>query len=158
MHLWIRIIGTVAVTALLTSPLWAPAWGAGLLGEILLVPFPGNLVVVGGFLALVAAYCLTLQRTLRLAGAPRPASVWWMFAIPANFVEDFYIVQRVGVAIAGAVPPGVLTGWRWLGFGWCAFQIVSLVPGVIGLLGGTVAIVLWLTHWMLTLVVNRRLR
>lgn len=147
------------MTVLLAYPLWAPTWGTGLLGEIFLVPFPGNLVIVAGFLGLVAVYCATLQLTMRRAGAPRPASVWWMFAIPVNFVEDFYIVHRVGAAVSGrASSVGALRGWLVLGYGWCAFQILSLLPGLIGLVSGGVAIVLWLTHWVLTLVWNRRLR
>ncbi len=149
--------GTLLVVALLTFPLWAPQWGTGLLGEIALVAFPGNLLVVVGFLAAVALYCRTLQVTMDRVGAARSRSVWWMFAIPANFVEDFYIVGRVGGALAGHVDHRTRGRWVLLGRSWCAFQIVSLLPGVVGLVGGAVALVAWSAHWVSTLSILKRL-
>ena len=158
LHLAIRVLGTALVVVLLSAPLWVPGWGPGLIGEIGLVPFPGNLAIIAGFLLLVALYCLTLQRLVRRAGAGSGASVWWMFAIPANFVEDFYIVQRVGAAIAPRIGRAELGWWRWLGFGWCILQLVSLLPGELGRVGGALAILLWLAQWVLTLSITRRLR
>ncbi|WP_433675917.1 hypothetical protein [Microbacterium gorillae] len=158
MHIWIRVLGTLAVTALLTSPLWAPSWGRGLLGEIGLLPFPGNLLVVIAFFGLVALYCASLHVLMKRAGAARPASVWWMFAIPANFVEDFYIVHRVDAQIRSRTTTVARLSWLWLGYGWCGFQILSLFPGIVGLIGGGLALVLWLTHWVLTVVLSRKLR
>ncbi|MBR8657234.1 hypothetical protein KDH83_28345 [Achromobacter sp. Marseille-Q0513] len=157
MHILIRVFGTLAVTALLTYPLWAPQWGAGLLGEIFLVPFPGNLALVLGFLALVALYCATLQRTLRLTGA-RGNVVWWMFAIPANFVEDFYIIHGIGQALRPRCDARRLRTWLMLGNGWCVLQILSLFPGHVGMSAGLLAIALWLAHWRLTIAINRSLR
>lgn len=157
MHALIRILGTLAVTVLLSYPLWAPQWGAGLLGEVFLVPFPGNLLVVLGFLGLVALYCATLQRTLRLAGE-RSRAVWWMFAIPANFVEDFYIVHRVGKALRPHCPAPQVRTWLMLGHGWCVLQILSLLPGLVGMYSGGLAILAWLMHWKLTLSINKALR
>lgn len=145
------------MAALLSSPLWAPQWGPGLLGEISVVPFPGNLLIVAGFLALVALYCRTLQVTLKRAGAARTGSVWWMFAIPANFVEDFYIVHRVGTALGGRIDPRARSRWWLLGQTWCAFQIVSLLPGVVGLVGGVVALATWLAHWVATISILKQL-
>jgi hypothetical protein len=156
-HRRIRIIGTLLVVALLTAPWWAPQWGPGLLGEIAVVAFPGNLLIVGGFLALVALYCRTLQATMSRAGAARSASVWWMFAIPANFVEDFYIVNRVGAALDPLVERPALNRWLLLGHAWCALQLLSLLPGVVGLTGGALAIAAWLAHWVSTLSILRRL-
>ena len=157
MHLWIRVVGTLLVSALLSYPVWAPQWGAGVLGEIYLVAFPGNLLIVVGFLALVALYARTLQVTARRAGSGRSGWVWWMFAIPANFVEDFYIVHRIGTALTGRVHPRVCSWWLLLGHAWCAFQLVSLLPGATGLVGGAVAVVAWLAHWAQTLAILRRL-
>ncbi|GLU88670.1 MULTISPECIES: hypothetical protein [Agromyces] len=157
-HLTIRVLGTALVVVLLSAPLWVPGWGPGLIGEIALVPFPGNAAVIGGFLALVALYCLTLQRLVRRAGAGSGASVWWMFAIPANFVEDFFIIRRVADAVAPRTGTRALGWWRLLGYGWCALQIVSLLPGEAGQAGGALAILLWLAQWVLTLSISRRLR
>ncbi|QIK71965.1 hypothetical protein G7070_06425 [Propioniciclava coleopterorum] len=157
MRATLRILGTLVVTALLTYPLWAPQWGAGVLGEILIVPFPGNLAIVVGFFALVALYCGALHRLARRVGMARPASVWWMFAIPYNFIEDFFIIERVGAALGDHASAGVTRAWRRLGYGWCAAQLVSLLPGKVGLLGGMLAIVLWVVHWALTATTMRRL-
>lgn len=157
-HLLIRVVGTLAVLGLLSAPLLVPHWENSLLNEIHAVPFPGNLLVVAAFFGLVALYCRTLQTTMRRAGAERPASVWWMFAIPANFVEDFFIVQRVGAALDRRLARWPRASWSALGHGWCGFQIMSLLPGTVGVVAGAMAIVLWSTHWVLTLSINRGLR
>lgn len=163
MRIAVKIVGTLGVTVLLAQPLWAPQWGRGLLGEIAVFPPPVALAVVAGFLGLVALYCRALQRALALVG-PRPgvaapASVWWMFAIPYNFVEDFFIVHAVatGLRREGSTPAPALRRLSALGYGWCALQILSLLPGAPGYAGGAVAVPLWLAHWALTLRVNRRL-
>ncbi|WP_433790182.1 hypothetical protein [Actinoplanes sp. CA-252034] len=154
-----RIAGTSGVTILLTYPIWAPQWGAGLLGEIAGQPPWASAAIVAGFLGLVALFCRTLQRTLTLTRTgTRPASVWWMFAIPHNFVEDFYIVRAVAGSLAAAgTPPARVRRWAALGYGWCALQIVSLLPGAAGLAGGAMALPLWGAHWVLTARLNRRL-
>ncbi|GAA4937949.1 hypothetical protein GCM10025331_24660 [Actinoplanes utahensis] len=154
-----RLLGTTGVLILLTQPLWAPQWGGGILTEIAGRPPWISAAIVLGFLGLVALYCRTLQRTLTTvrpwARRARPASVWWMFAVPHNFVEDFFIVRAVAASLAAdGVPPGPVRRWSILGFGWCAAQIVSLLPGVAGLAGGAVALPLWAVHWHLTVRLN----
>lgn len=154
----VRVLGTLVVTALLTYPLWAPEWGTGVLGEIAIVPFPGNLAIVVGFFGLVALYCATLHRLATRTGMARPASVWWMFAIPYNFIEDFFIIERVAAALDNHASAVTVRTWRLLGYGWCGAQLVSLLPGEVGWLGGAVALVLWVVHWVLTVRIMRRLR
>jgi hypothetical protein len=157
-----RIVGTICVTILLACPIWAPQWGSGLLGEITGQPPWASAAIVTGFLTLVALYCRALQRTLTLIGPDarqaRPGSVWWMFAVPHNFVEDFFIVRAVAGSLAAARTPATeVRRWSLLGYGWCALQIVSLLPGVAGLAGGALALPLWAAHWALTARLNRRL-
>lgn len=108
------------------------------------------------FLGLVLAYCLDLRRTLVLAREPRPAppnSVWLMFLIPYNFIEDFWIVRHVSQvfdeAFAGPRGKRLATSSRWLGYGWCGAQLVSLLPTGFGTAAGGVAVVLWIAHWAL---------
>jgi hypothetical protein len=157
-----RIAGTSCVTILLTYPMWAPQWGDGLLGEIAGQPLWASAAIIAGFLGLVALYCRALQRTLTLirpaARRARPGSVWWMFAVPHNFVEDFFIVRAVAGSLATAgTPAREVRRWELLGYGWCTLQIVSLLPGVPGLAGGAGALPLWAAHWALTTRLNRRL-
>ncbi|MEU4622769.1 hypothetical protein AB0G04_22710 [Actinoplanes sp. NPDC023801] len=160
MSTMVRVLGTTGVVILLSYPIWAPQWGSGILGEIAGQPLWASVAIVAGFLALVALYCRALHRTLSLvrpgARRARPASVWWMFAIPFNFVEDFFIVRAVGASLA-AHGAGGAGRWTRLGYGWCAFQILSLFPGPAGLAGGAVALPLWAAHWASTARLNRRL-
>ncbi|MFI6738873.1 hypothetical protein ACIBI9_38615 [Nonomuraea sp. NPDC050451] len=159
----IKILGTVLVSILLTYPLWAPHWGSGILGEIAALGMPGGLIAIAVFFGLVALYCRALQRTMTVvrpqARAAAPASVWWMFVIPYNFVEDFSIVRTVSASLAadGRATSGFVQKWAVLGYGWCAFQILSLFPGAAGYAGGAVALLLWAAHWIMTVQVSRRL-
>ncbi|MEU8381638.1 hypothetical protein, partial [Streptosporangium sp. NPDC048865] len=156
----VRIVGTVLAAVLLCHPFWAPQWGTGLLGEIGALGMPGAPIAVAAFLGLVALYCRSLQRTMTLvrpeARTASPASVWWMFAIPCNFTEDFFIVRAVSTSMAAStdvaarVPGGFVRWWAVLGYGWCAFQILSLLPGAAGYAGGAIALPLWAAHWIMT--------
>lgn len=163
MRTTIRVAGTALVAVLLTYPLWAPAWGMGLLGEVWAVGWPGALTAVLCFFGLVALYCGALYRTLTLvrpeASPVRAASVWWMFAIPYNFTEDFFIVSNVAAAVRadGRLQERPVMCWLWFGYGWCAFQILSLFPGAAGFIGGAIAVPLWIVHWVLTVRVNKAL-
>ncbi|MEV7611584.1 hypothetical protein [Streptomyces sp. NPDC089799] len=162
--LLVKAAGTALVTALLTYPLWGPQGGGdGILGEITARGPAAALLTAAVFLALVALYCRALQRTLTLipaaARAAPPASVWWMFAIPHNFTEDFFIVRNVAASLAadGRVPARSVRHWALTGHGWCALQILSLFPGAAGRAGGGLALLLWAAHWVLTVRVNRSL-
>jgi hypothetical protein len=157
----VKITGTMGIVVLLSYPLWAPQWGQGILGEVAALPMPAGIVVVAAFFGLVALYCRTLQRTLMVvredARAAPPASVWWMFAIPYNFIEDFFIVRTVAASLSldAHLPALWRNVWSALGYGWCGLQILSLFPGAAGYIGGAVAVVLWAVHWMMTIRINR---
>lgn len=90
------------------------------------------------------------------------ASVWLMFLLPYNFVEDFFIVGNVSRSIRAEAATNArlagLTGFGFVsGFGWCAAQIVSLLPNAVGELAGGVALLCWGVHWRLVVKVNRLL-
>lgn len=155
---------TVPVVALLTQPLWAPQWGAGILTEVAALGPAGSAIAILLFFAAVALYCRELQRLL--ASVPpdarrrSPRSVWLMFAIPFNFVEDFFIVSELGASMRrdGRLAPERLRAWLALGHCWCILQIASLVPGPVGVASGVLALIAWLAHWGLTVAARRRLR
>lgn len=158
-----KLLLTLPVCALLTQPLWAPQWGAGILGEVHALGTVGAAVAVLVFLALVAAYCRHLQRLLAAIARPArtasPRSVWWMFAIPYNFVEDFFIVCAIADSLRndGRIDPARQRRWRRLGLAWCALQIVSLLPGAVGVAGGGAALLAWSGHWALSVRLLRSL-
>ncbi|WP_363796536.1 hypothetical protein ABU614_14725 [Lysobacter firmicutimachus] len=164
LHAWLKFAATLAVAALLTHPWWAPQWGAGLLGEVRALGPAGAIAAMLAFFALVACYCRHLQAVLQAipASARRapPGSVWWMFAIPYNFVEDFFIVAAIAGSLRadGRIATAQQRRWQRLGLGWCAPQIASLWPGTAGVLAGAAALALWAAHWRATLHILRGLR
>jgi len=156
------ILLTLPVCVALTQPLWAPNLGSGILGEVALLGLPGAVIALAVFFGLVALYVLTLRRllaTVRPESRRRSVrSLWLMFAIPLNFIEDFEIVADIAASLRaeGVIAPGSVRAWHVIGVGWCTLQLVSLLPGVVGLLGGLGAIVLWGAHWVHTGVLIRR--
>jgi hypothetical protein len=159
----IKSVGTAVAALLLSYPLWAPAPARGFFSEIAVLGPVGAPLAVTVFFGSVALYCRTLQCTLRLvdpeARAAAPASVWWMFAIPYNFVEDFFIVANIRTSLVadGRLSVAGLRIWTLVGYGWCFFQVVSLFPGDAAVLGAAAALPLWGFHWMLTHRFNRAL-
>lgn len=158
------ILLTLPVVGALTQPLWAPQLGSGILGEVAALGMPGAVVALAVFFALVALYVLTLRRlltSLRLESRRRsPRSLWLMFAIPFNFIEDFEIVADLAASLRsdGVLGAGSVRVWRVVGLAWCALQLVSLLPGAVGLVGGVGAIALWIAHWVHTGALIRRRR
>ncbi len=152
MRVWTLVL-TVPVVALLLQPLWAPRWGSGVLGEVSAAGPVAAVSTVVVFFGAVALYCVTLQQILselpEWGRARSPRSVWLMFALPFNFVEDFFIVNDIAGSLAAtsSVTNTTRNVWRTTGLAWCALQIISLFPGPIGLTGGALAIPVWLVNW-----------
>ncbi|ACL62921.1 hypothetical protein [Methylobacterium nodulans] len=159
----LKLALTAVIVALLTQPLWAPQWGGGILAEIGAFGPAGAAIVVLVFFSLVALYCLSLQRMLEaIAPAKRaasPRSVWLMFVIPSNFVEDFFIVGSIAASLRndGRTHARTQLVWLILGMSWCGLQIVSLLPGPVGVVSGGIALLAWAAHWMLTNHMTRAL-
>ncbi|WP_435299000.1 hypothetical protein [Timonella sp. A28] len=157
------ILLTIPVTALLTQPLWAPQWGAGILGEIAAFGPVGSVIAMTIFFGLVALYCQSLKRLLEAtrpeARSRTPRSIWLMFAIPFNFVEDFFIVADIHSSMRndGRTAQPALRLWHLLGMAWCILQIGSLLPGTIGVTTGTLALIIWAWHWIYTALIHRKL-
>ncbi|MBO4206227.1 hypothetical protein [Micromonospora echinofusca] len=157
------ILLTLPVVALLAQPLWAPSWGAGILGEVTAFGVPGAVAALALFFGLVALYCRKLQhlqeRVRPDARARSPRSVWLMFAIPFNFVEDFRIIADLGGSLRrdGRLSGSVIRSWKVVGTAWCILQIASLLPGTVGLTSGLLAVAAWAWHWGHTALLGRRL-
>lgn len=151
----IKTLGTLGVCALIWWSLRNP--DQGILREISAYGPNVGILLALVFLALVAAYARDLQHLLqavpRRQRAAAPASVWWMFAIPYNFVEDFFIIGTIATSLRRSEMEytnlrGAFGGYgRISGFGWCGLQILSLIPHPIGAAAGLFALPLWAWHW-----------
>lgn len=161
-----KLFATTLVTAILAYPFIDPSLRTGVFASVAPVGILGVLALTTLFLLAVALYCRSLQHCLQLvqpeARAVNPKSVWFMFLIPYNFVEDFFIINNINksLRIEARINPrlsalksvGALSG-----FGWCTAQIVSLLPNHIGEAASVVAIIFWVMHWRLIARVNKLL-
>lgn len=152
----LKIILTVFVGIALFIPIIYPSWSSGVLRELQFLSTPGTILVITVFFLLVYFYCKHLQQTLELIQpenrAAEPKSVWLMFLIPYNFIEDFFIIYNVSKSLEREATRNavmkVFKGYGlYSGIGWCTAQIVSIFPGILGQTGGLIAIVLWFVHW-----------
>lgn len=119
------------------------------------------------FFGAIALYCKSMQTTLRLVQPvnrrAHPKSVWWMFVVPYNIIEDFFIIDNVSRSIereartnaklAGLKDYGYVTG-----MGWAIAQVMSFIPNEIGLVSGLFGMLLWIRHWYFIGKVNRLLK
>jgi hypothetical protein len=164
--LLIKIALCLPIAYGLAYPFLHPEAGGGILKEVEMFGPLGSLIAVLLFLILVALYCRDLQRALALvrpeARKAKPHSVWLMFLLPYNFIEDFFIVANVAASLRAearhdprlSLPrdAGLVSGW-----GWCAAQVVSLIPHPLGSAAGLLTIVLWVVHWRCVRSANARL-
>lgn len=88
--LLLKLLLTLCVCGLIGWGLARP--DQGFLAELSLLGPRGTTALVAGFLLAVAAYARDLQRVLQAIPeahrTTRPGSVWLMFLLPYNFVED----------------------------------------------------------------------
>lgn len=159
----VKLLLTLLVAGALAYPLLQPGVGAGVFRELeMLGPFAAiSLTLL--FLFAVFLYCRDLQRALALVRpayrSASPRSVWLMFLLPYNFIEDFFIIAHVAQSLRREAESndalrsfshfGMLTG-----IGWCSAQVLSLIPHAIGSLAGLLAVPLWLVHWHLIRRIN----
>ncbi|WP_257130020.1 hypothetical protein [Burkholderia sp. RF4-BP95] len=150
----------------LAYPLIYPSEDGGVLGEMEMLGPIGGIVVVAVFLALVYAYASDLRSTLKSVNrgsrAAEPNSVWLMFLLPYNFIEDFFIISNVAKSLEAEsrINPalsGLRSFGRISGIGWCLAQVLSLIPNTIGSIAGGVAVFLWVWHWVFVRRANRML-
>lgn len=85
-----------------------------------------------------------------------------MFAIPFNFVEDFFIVinvansieeeQKTNDNLVTVTDFGMVTG-----IGWSLAQILSFIPNMVGQIAGLIGMILVIYHWIQIAKINRLL-
>jgi hypothetical protein len=137
------------------------------LAEIFKIGILPSTLVMGVFFIMVAFYCQTLQKCLTLIKPENrkaePKSVWYMFAIPFNFIEDFFIVinisnsleaeKKTNTKLSNVSNFGLVSG-----IGWSIAQILSFIPTIIGQFAGLVGIILVIYHWVQISRINKLLK
>lgn len=124
----------------------------------------GSASIIITFFTAIGIYCMDLQRCLELIEPKNrkanPQSVWYMFLMPYNFIEDFFIVINISNSLVAEAKEnkklancndfGMVTG-----IGWCIAQILSFVPNSIGQIASILGIILWIIHWRFIRKMNR---
>ncbi|MDP3846650.1 MAG: hypothetical protein Q8R10_09530 [Pseudomonas sp.] len=159
-----KIVLSVPVGIGLAYPFIQPHASGGIIGELKIFGPIGSVVAIVVFLLLVFFYALDLIRSLELVSPAsrkaKPNSVWFMFLLPYNFIEDFFIVSNVAKSLKAeaGINPALATFKSYgmiSGLGWCAAQIISLIPNQVGSVAGVVAIGFWIWHWVFIRLANR---
>nr|WP_314861973.1 hypothetical protein [uncultured Undibacterium sp.] len=162
----LKVILSVPIGIGLAYPFLYTEVSGGILSELNAFGQTGSVIAIAAFLLLVLFYALDLIKTLKLVSpASRkatPNSVWLMFLLPYNFIEDFFIIISVAKSLkAEAVINPSLAPFKSFGMisgiGWCATQIVSLIPNQIGSAASLVATGFLIWHWVFIRRVNNAL-
>ncbi|WP_164110239.1 MULTISPECIES: hypothetical protein [Sphingobacterium] len=162
----IRLILTTLLVAWAVLPYIDGSTNESVLGEIFKVGIVPSILIIGGFFIMVAFYCRTLQHCLTLIKPEnrraKPKSVWYMFAIPFNFVEDFFIVINLANSIEAEKKEnskikGISDFGMVSGIGWSIAQILSFIPNIVGQIAGLLGMLLVIYHWRQIAKINKRL-
>lgn len=165
--LWLlKLALTALLMAYLNDVLHEPEQRKILLAEFEVLGHTATLLLIVIFFGAVALYARTLQRCLNLIQpqhrAAPPQSVWNMFLLPINFIEDFFIIRDVSASIQAEKRsnPSLNSlphAGTALGYGWCVMQIFCFIPHVVGKIAALLALILWGMHWAFVARVNRQL-
>ena len=164
MMMLVKIILSIPIGIGLVYPFIQANAAGGILNEIRFLGFYGSILFIALFLLLVLFYIFDLIKTLKLvspsARKAQPKSVWLMFLLPYNFIEDFFIVANVARSLKAeaAINPSLASFKSFgmvSGLGWCIAQIISLIPHPLGSVAGLVAMSLWGWHWAFIRRVNK---
>ncbi len=162
----IRFMLTALLVAWAVIPYFETATNGSFLNEFIGIGLWPSLVIVGAFFMLVGFYCRTLQRCLTLIRPEnrkmKPTSVWYMFAIPFNFIEDFFIVIHLANSIEEEKKTNLklktISDFGMIsGIGWSIAQLLSFVPNEVGQIAGLVGMVLVVYHWTQIAKINKLL-
>jgi divalent metal cation (Fe/Co/Zn/Cd) transporter len=125
-----------------------------------------SVISIVAFLIIVALYVNSLQTCLTLIKPEnrkaKPKTVWYMFLLPFNFIEDFFIVIDISNSIEAEAKTneklsnvkdfGMVTG-----IGWCVTQIMWFIPNYVGQISGIICCILIIVHWVQIHKINKLL-
>lgn len=166
MNVLIRLVLTGLLVAWAVMPYYDDSRNDSVLNEVLRIGILQSVLILGAFFVMVGFYCRTLQRCLTLIQPQnrkmKPTSVWYMFAIPFNFVEDFFIVINLANSIEEEKQSNLklkrVTDFGMVsGIGWSIAQILSFIPNEVGQTAGLVGMILVVYHWVQIAKINRLL-
>jgi len=141
--------------------------GKSILSDIYRIGIIPSVLIMLAFFIMVAFYCRTLQKCLTLIKPENrkasPKSVWYMFVIPFNFVEDFFIVINISNSLEKEKETNIelknISDFGMVsGIGWSIAQILSFIPNIVGQTAGLVGMILVIYHWVLIHKINRLLK
>jgi hypothetical protein len=162
----IRLFLTAILVAWAVLPYFDGSSNESVLGEIFRVGIVPSILIIGGFFIMVAFYCRTLQKCLTLIKPEnrkaKPTSVWYMFAIPFNFVEDFFIVINVANSIEEEKKSNIrlknVSDFGMVsGIGWSIAQVLSFIPNIVGQTASLIGMILVVYHWVQIAKINKQL-
>lgn len=160
----IRLMVTALLVAWLIMPYFDNSANESVLNEVFNLGVLPSVIIVVSFFIMVALYCRTLQRCLSLIKPENrkasPKSVWYMFAIPFNFVEDFFIVINVANSLEAEKKSNsklshISDFGMVSGIGWSIAQVLSFIPNIIGQIAGFLGMILVIYHWAIIAKINR---
>jgi hypothetical protein len=162
----VKIILSIAVAICAVYPYVFPSQKSGSIETVAELGLMGSIVLGVLFFAAIAFYCRDLEKCLsRIQPQNRtasPKSVWYMFLIPYNIIEDFFIIITISSSIQNERKVNsnlysIKDDGLVIGIGWCTAQVLSLIPSVGGQISGLIALVLWVIHWGFIRRVNQHL-
>lgn len=162
----IRFILTGLLVAWAVMPYFDNTTNDSVLNEIFRIGILPSFLIIGAFFIMVGFYCRTLQKCLTLIKPQnrktKPTSVWYMFAIPFNFIEDFFIVinvansieeeKKTNIKLKNVSDFGMISG-----IGWSIAQVLSFIPNYVGQIAGLLGMVLVIYHWTQIAKINKLL-
>jgi hypothetical protein len=167
LKLFIKLSLTALIVAWAVDPFIQDGANQSVLGELSVIGIIPSVFIGIGFFIMVGFYCHTLQKCLKLIQPQHrkiePRSVWYMFLIPFNFVEDFFIVIHLANSIDqerihNSKLNQISDSGLYSGIGWSIAQILSFIPNVIGQLAGLVGMILLIYHWITIVRINKLMR
>jgi len=167
MNLLIRFVLTSLLVLWASLPFMNELEGKSILSDIYRIGIIPSVLIMLAFFIMVAFYCRTLQKCLTLVKPENrkasPKSVWYMFAIPFNFVEDFFIVINISNSLEKEKETNIklknISDFGMVsGIGWSIAQILSFIPNIVGQIAGLVGMILVIYHWTLIHKINSLLK
>ena len=167
MNISVKIILTALLVVIAVNPYFEEGQIPGGLSELQSLGIIPSIIMIVCFFTAIAFYCKALQETLEMIKPEnrtrKPKSVWYMYLIPFNFIEDFFIVIDISNSLKNEMKSNKkLSNFGdfglTLGIGWSVAQLFSFIPNIAGQIAGLVGVVLWVIHWLLINRINKVLK
>lgn len=164
MNILIKLVLTALLVWWVALPLVEQSPGNNVLSEILATGIVESILIIAAFFIMVAFYCRTLQKCFSLIQPQnrkaQPHSVWYMFALPFNFIEDFFIVINLANSIEAEKKTNqkldhVKDNGMVTGISWSIAQLMSFIPNIVGQTAGLLGMLLVIVHWIQVAKINR---